>query len=169
MINVFASVALSATSVGPAEIVHTELAPFLAGVPDSSVESGWLTIRCTAYTHTESDHLEYGRKSALGTRLQFGEVRSAAADWSKFPVGTKFRIKGEPYLYVIDDYGSALVGKNVIDLYRPSKSSMWKWGARNVPIQIVEWGCYERSHKIMRARTHSKHVRRMVEAIEKRL
>ena len=35
-------------------------------------------VRTTAYTHNESDHLKYGRKTALGTRLRFGKVRSAA-------------------------------------------------------------------------------------------
>ena len=56
----------------------------------------------------------------MGKPLRFGMVRSAAADWSRYPVGTRFRIVGKPYEYVIDDYGSALVGTDTIDLYKPS-------------------------------------------------
>lgn len=38
-------------------------------------------VRTTAYTHSESDHIVYGAKSAVGTDLKYGTVRSAAADW----------------------------------------------------------------------------------------
>lgn len=74
-------------------------------------------VRTTAYTHTEADHIEYSNKTAIGTRLKYySGVRSAAADWSKYPVGTRFQIVGQPGVtYEIDDYGSALVGKNTID------------------------------------------------------
>ena len=38
-------------------------------------------VRTTAYTHGESDHLEYGIKNAAGTNLRFNhKVRSAAAE-----------------------------------------------------------------------------------------
>lgn len=50
------------------------------------------TVRTTAYTDTESDHLKYGASNALGTSLQHGAVNSAAADWSRWPAGTQFRI-----------------------------------------------------------------------------
>jgi hypothetical protein len=46
-----------------------------------------MRVRTTAYTHDESDHIVYGVKNAIGTNLKFGNVRSAAADWSRFPVG----------------------------------------------------------------------------------
>ena len=82
------------------------------------------SVRTTAYTHSEADHIRYGRKNAIGTTLMYGSTRSAAADWSIFPLGTKFRIEGDPSLYVIDDYGSALIGKRTIDLYKPSRGSM---------------------------------------------
>ncbi len=50
-------------------------------------------VRTTAYTHTEADHLPYGNRSALGTELRYTpEYHSVAADWSRFPLGTKFRI-----------------------------------------------------------------------------
>src|SRR5205807_4862720 len=49
-------------------------------------------IRTTAYTHTESDHTQYGCQTCIGTTLCYGAVHSAAADWSRWPVGTTFRI-----------------------------------------------------------------------------
>lgn len=168
MINLVLTVALTATAPLSHPGSLTGMAPELAGVSTTDVNDGWLEIRTTAYTHSESDHLVYGRKNACGTILKYGKVRSAAADWSKFPVGTKFRIKGDPNLYQVDDYGGALVGKNTIDIYKPSKSSMNNWGLRRVEIQIVEWGCFKRSLKIMGPRVGSSHVRKMVESIENR-
>jgi 3D (Asp-Asp-Asp) domain-containing protein len=100
-------------------------------------------IHTTAYCHEERDHLAYGRLAAGGCRLKFGSVCSAAADWSRFPIGTRFRIKNQPdVLYEVDDYGSALVGSATIDLYRPTLGSMNAWGVRDVDIEIVKWGSY---------------------------
>lgn len=127
-----------------------------------------MTVRTTAYTHNERDHRKYGRMTAAGTRLKYGNVRSAAADWSRFPVGTRFKIRGEPHLYVVEDYGNALVGTSTIDLYTPSFRSMNRWGVRNVPIEIVQWGSYDQSLKIMKPRSRHPHVREMVRSIEKR-
>jgi len=119
-------------------------------------------VRTTAYTHTEADHLIYGRKNAAGTTLRYsGQVRSAAADWSVYPVGTTFRIKGLPYLYVVDDYGSALVGTGTVDLYKPSKEVMNAWGRRNVELTIVRWGSQARSAEILKDRVHHAHCRQM--------
>jgi len=119
-------------------------------------------VRTTAYTHTEADHLIYGRKNAAGTTLRYGsKVRSAAADWSVYPVGTTFRIKGLPYLYVVDDYGSALVGTGTVDLYKPSKEVMNAWGRRNVELTIVRWGSQARSAEILKDRVHHAHCRQM--------
>ncbi|MDB6004330.1 MAG: 3d domain, partial [Prosthecobacter sp.] len=90
-----------------------------------SVHSGSTlsNVKTTAYTQSEDDHIVYGAKSAVGNTLKFGAVRSAAADWSVYPVGTQFKIEGESYVYQVDDYGSALVGTKTIDLYRPSKTA----------------------------------------------
>ena len=82
------------------------------------------SVRTTAYTHSESDHIIYGARTAVGSNLKYGNVRSAAADWSVYPVGTIFQIEGLPYVYQVVDYGSALVGTNTIDLYKPDKASM---------------------------------------------
>ncbi|CAN5387566.1 hypothetical protein BH23VER1_BH23VER1_13760 [soil metagenome] len=123
-------------------------------------------IRTTAYTHTEADSLQYGMKNAAGTNLKYGRVRSAAADWSVFPMGTVFKIKGEPYLYEVDDYGSALVGTSTIDLYKPNKGMMNQWGVRQVPIEIVRWGDKAKSLQVLKPRTKARHVRDMIRAIE---
>ena len=119
-------------------------------------------VRTTAYTHTEADHLIYGRKNAAGTTLRYSDkVRSAAADWSVYPVGTTFRIKGLPHLYVVDDYGSALVGTGTVDLYKPSHAVMNAWGRRNVELTIVRWGSQKRSAEILKDRVHHAHCRQM--------
>src|SRR5687767_7922594 len=93
------------------------------------------TVRTTAYTHSESDHRQHGRRSALGTRLQAGPIKSAAADWSRWPAGTTFRIVETGELYHVDDYGWALAGTNTIDLYKPSRAAMNRWGVRRVTIE----------------------------------
>lgn len=126
-----------------------------------------LNVRTTAYTHSESDHIEYGRKTALGTQLKFSrEYTSAASDWSRFPVGTEFRIKGLNRHFVIDDYGSALLGKDTIDLYFTSKSAMNRWGVKHVDIVITKYGDFEKSREILSQRTKYHHCRKMLAAID---
>ena len=125
------------------------------------------TVRTTAYTHSESDHLTYGKKSAVGSTLKYGNVRSAAADWSVYPVGTTFKIEGDSTIYEIDDYGSALVGTETIDIYKPTKASMNEWGVRNVKINVLKWGSFDKSLAIMRPRSKYSHIRQMVEKIER--
>lgn len=97
-------------------------------------------VRTTAYTHEEADHAAYGRSTAIGTTLRCSRTyTSAAADWSRFPLGTKFQIVGEPTIYVIDDCGGALWGTDTIDIYRPNLAAMNAWGTRHVEIKILEW------------------------------
>jgi 3D (Asp-Asp-Asp) domain-containing protein len=120
-------------------------------------------VRTTAYTCSEDDHLIYGSRNATGTPLRYtNRVRSAAADWSFYPVGTAFRIKGLPYLYVVDDYGSALTGTGTIDIYKPDKEVMKLWGRRNVEITIVQWGSFTRSAEILSQRTKFPHCSQML-------
>jgi len=112
-------------------------------------------VRTTSYSHAENEKGGiYGRKNAIGSTLKYGKIRSAAADWSRYPVGTKFRIPGEPYIYVVDDYGSALVGTDTIDIYKPNLSMMNAWGVRHIDIEILEWGCYKSSLHILEGRKH---------------
>ena len=131
--------------------------------------AAYYKVKTTAYSHVEADSLKYGVKNAAGSNLKYGLVRSAAADWSVFPLGTVFQIEGEPYIYQIDDYGSALVGTKTIDLYRPSKAGIKEWGARNVKIKVVKWGSYSRSMAVLSDRTKHPHVKKMVVGIQKKL
>ena len=112
-------------------------------------------VRTTAYSCKENEKGGiYGRKTASGTTLRYGAVRSAAADWSRYPLGTKFQIIGQPQVYVIDDYGSALVGTDTIDIYKPNLSMMNSWGVRHVDIEVLEWGCYDKSYHLVEGRKH---------------
>jgi hypothetical protein len=95
-------------------------------------------------------------------------VNSAAADWSRWPAGTVFRIQETGELYEVDDYGWALSGTNTIDLYKPSRSAMNSWGVRRVTIENLRWGDVDRSLTILRGRSKFKHVRRMISQIESR-
>ena len=126
------------------------------------------TVRTTAYTESESDHRQYGNRCALGTTLSSGSVHSAAADWSRWPAGTTFRIQQTGELYRVDDYGWALTGTNTIDLYKPSRAQMNSWGVRRVNIEVIDWGDPNRSLSILRPRGKYKHVQKMIAGLESR-
>jgi len=124
-------------------------------------------VKTTAYTHTERDHVRYRRSTAAGGTLRYGATRSAAADWSVYPVGTVFKIEGDRHLYEVDDYGSALVGTRTIDLYKPSKASMNEWGARHVNISVVKWGSPAESLSILKPRAKkARHIAQMIREIQ---
>ena len=132
-------------------------------MPVSSFSELTRPVRPTAYTCSEDDHLIYGSKNATGTQLRYtNRVRSAAADWSFYPVGTTFRIKGLPYLYVVDDYGSALTGTGTIDIYKPNKDIMNLWGTRTVELTIVQWGSFTRSAELLSQRAGFDHCKKML-------
>lgn len=126
-------------------------------------------VKTTAYSHVEADSLKYGLASAEGGNLKYGMYRSAASDWSVFPLGTVFKIEGLPYIYRIDDYGSALVGTKTIDLYKPDMAGIKDWGARNVRIKVLKWGSYGDSLAILGDRMKYPHVRSMVDNIRRNL
>lgn len=185
------------------------------------------TVRTTAYTHTESDHLAYGNHNALGGTLHAAgpPVRlagaapaaipvsnstdivdeeggfhrapltphlvaptggrlpaatmyvpdaassacgSAAADWSRWPAGTVFRIESTGQLYRVDDYGWALAGRNTIDLYQSTRASMNEWGVRREEIHVLRWGDRQESLRRLRGHQTYRHIRRMVLELEGR-
>ncbi|GAA5496646.1 hypothetical protein Rhal01_02831 [Rubritalea halochordaticola] len=127
-------------------------------------------VRTTSFSHMEKEPGAPGRKNAAGTILKYGKnVRSAAADWSVYPLGTKFKIKGQPYTYVVDDYGSALANTNTIDIFKPTLKGMRDWGTRNVEITVVQWGCYERSRRLLKGRRGYWHCRDMYNKIVKKV
>jgi 3D (Asp-Asp-Asp) domain-containing protein len=190
-------------------------------------------VRTTAYTHTESDHTQYGARNALGGELHAAgpaihraenvararaisdsegvdirrvsnsgatlqpfsmdetktttrvstttrvtkttrrakravavakppKIGSAAADWGRWPMGTTFRLLSTGQIYRVDDYGWALSGRNTIDLYMANSRDMNTWGARQEPIQILQWGDPRQSLEFLAPRQNYKHVRRMV-------
>ena len=181
-------------------------------------------VRTTAYTHTESDHLAYGNRNALGGKLKAAtgairraeytpravavnedaadfrrasysgpalekfslketkttkwvktkhgrkkvvvstkpQIGSAAADWSRWPVGTVFRLISTGQVYRVEDYGWALAGRNTIDLYMASRRDMNSWGAREENIQILQWGSESDSLKLLQGHQGYRHIRRMV-------
>ena len=200
------------------------------------VKSNFQTVRTTAYTHTESDHLQFTDHNALGGQLQAAgppihraentrlpleiegdyrvvsytpapqpfsmnddepkpavrkatratttttrtvkvvrgkrvvvktkpqppKIGSAAADWSRWPIGTTFRLLSTGQIYRVDDYGWALAGRNTIDLYMASQAEMNAWGAREEPIQILKWGDAEESLRFLQRHQDYKHIHRMV-------
>jgi 3D (Asp-Asp-Asp) domain-containing protein len=128
-----------------------------------------MNVRTTAYTHSEADHLQHGRKTALGTTLQCGPIHSAAADWSRWPAGSIFRIRETGEVFQVDDIGWALSGTNTIDLYKHSRGAMNAWGVRRVTIENLRWGDPQRSLAILRQRTRYRHVKRMVDQLEERM
>ncbi|MEP6937185.1 MAG: hypothetical protein ABI871_03865 [Chthoniobacterales bacterium] len=185
-------------------------------------------VRTTAYTHTESDHLQYGNRNALGGELHAAGVPgrraenvrralpvdddsdlervsysasqlqpfsltetpsarigrtnrrstfalprtvgygSAAADWSRWPAGTVFRLLSTGQVYKVDDYGWALAGRNTIDLYMSTAREMNTWGVRQEPIQILQWGDSQESLRLLQSHQGYKHIRRMVYELEGR-
>ena len=104
----------------------------------------------------------------MGEYLSGRIVRSAASDWSRFPLGTRFRVVGTTDEYVIDDYGTALIGTNTIDLFKTSRFEMRQWGVRRIDIDILQWGSDEQSMKVLKPRAKRSSVRRMLVALEKK-
>ena len=195
-------------------------------------------VRTTAYTHTESDHLEYSNHNALGGELHAAgapihraeavtratlayevpravpvdenasyspklqpfsmeekrtltrttkrptktsrsvkravavsrppQIGSAAADWSRWPAGTVFRLLSTGQSYRVEDYGWALSGRNTIDLYMANQREMNSWGAREDTIEVLQWGDPEQSLQFLRRHQDYKHIKRMVLELEGR-
>src|SRR5437867_13223431 len=134
----------------------------LAAVEAANAHLGRMSnVRTTAYTRIEKG----GRRNALGKYLSGHHVMSAASDWSRFPLGTRFRICSTQEEFIIDDYGTALVGTSTIDLYKPTKLEMKRWGVRNVDIDILQWGSDEQSIKVLTPRAKHRTPRRMLIAL----
>lgn len=137
------------------------------GTVDSVIEN----VRTTAYSYGPAHNGRWGNMNAIGGSLKSGAVRSSAADWSKWPVGTRFRVQETGQEYIVDDIGSAMVGTGTLDLFTPSESQVWRWGVRRVTVEVLEWGCAERSLRILseRPRKRFRHVREMVASLRELL
>jgi 3D (Asp-Asp-Asp) domain-containing protein len=137
----------------------------LAAVEAANSHLGRMSnVRTTAYTRIEKG----GRRNALGKYLSGHHVMSAASDWSRFPLGTRFKIVSTREEFIIDDYGTALVGTGTIDLYKPTKLEMKRWGVRTVDIDILQWGSAEQSLKVLGPRAKHQTVRRMIAGLQKK-
>ncbi len=93
---------------------------------------------------------------------------SAAADWSRWPVGTIFRLISTGQLYRVEDYGWALSGRNTIDLYMATPRDMNSWGVRQELIRVVQWGDPNESLRRLASHTKYRHIKRMVLELEGR-
>jgi 3D (Asp-Asp-Asp) domain-containing protein len=147
-----------ATTTPTARTTSTTTTQVTAAVKPARVHK----VRTTAYTHNEGS----GSRNAIGKRLSNARIKSAASDWSRYPLGTRFRVLPTGQEYMIDDYGGALVGTNTIDLYKPSKMEMRRWGVRHVDIEVIEWGSEAESLKVLRPRKGARIVRRMLDGFE---
>jgi len=96
------------------------------------------------------------------------QIGSAAADWSRWPVGTVFRLLSTGQNYRVEDYGWALSGRNTIDLYMANQREMNSWGAREETIEILKWGDPQESLEFLRSHQNYRHIKRMVLELEGR-
>ncbi len=107
-----------------------------------------------------------GAKRAVAVSNVPPRIGSAAADWSRWPMGTTFRLLSTGQMYRVEDYGWALSGRNTIDLYMADQRDMNAWGAREEPIQILHWGDPHESLQILQSHQRYKHIKRMVLELE---
>jgi len=153
-------------------LILTSLSLMSCSLPKLGNTPKPINIRTTAYCGAgEKDHVKYGNKTAIGTPLK--RDKSIAADLSIFPIGTKLKI-GD-IVYEVDDYGSALIHEKekhvpTIDIYKPTRSQMNKWGVKYFTnVEVVEWGSYEQSAKLLKDRLRYSHCRVMYNRIQKKL
>jgi 3D (Asp-Asp-Asp) domain-containing protein len=96
------------------------------------------------------------------------QIGSAAADWSRWPAGTVFRLLSTGQNYRVEDYGWALSGRNTIDLYMANQREMNSWGAREEAIQVLKWGDPQESLQFLQSHQNYRHIKRMVLELEGR-
>jgi 3D (Asp-Asp-Asp) domain-containing protein len=131
--------------------------------PFSMQETRTVTRTTTRVTKTIR-----GSRKVVVTKLQPPRIGSAAADWSRWPMGTTFRLLSTGQIYRVEDYGWALSGRNTIDLYMATPGEMNNWGARQEPIQILRWGDPAESLQFLQSHQDYKHIKRMVLELEGR-
>ena len=96
------------------------------------------------------------------------QIGSAAADWSRWPAGTVFRLLSTGQNYRVEDYGWALSGRNTVDLYMANQREMNSWGARAETIEVLKWGDPQESLQFLRRHQDYRHIKRMVLELEGR-
>jgi 3D (Asp-Asp-Asp) domain-containing protein len=127
-----------------------------------SLEETKTTTRVTSTT-TKTRVVKTSRLTRRAIAVgRLPRIGSAAADWSRWPMGTTFRLLSTGQMYRVEDYGWALSGRNTIDLYMASQRDMNSWGARQEPIQILKWGDSQQSLQFLQPHQDYKHIKRMV-------
>ena len=124
------------------------------------------TVTTTRVTKTTATTTGRGAKHAVAVSKVPTRIGSAAADWSRWPMGTTFRLLSTGQMYRVEDYGWALSGRNTIDLYMANQRDMNTWGARQEPIQVLHWGDPQESLQFLRGHQDYKHIKRMVLELE---
>ena len=135
---------------------------------DGSKKATRVTTKVTITRVTKSATSVRGAKRAVAVSSKPPRIGSAAADWSRWPMGTTFRLLSTGQMYRVEDYGWALSGRNTIDLYMSNQRDMNTWGARQEPIQILHWGDTQQSLQVLQSHTDYKHIKRMVLELEGR-
>ena len=107
-------------------------------------------------------------KRAVAVSRKAPQIGSAAADWSRWPAGTVFRLLSTGQNYRVEDYGWALAGRNTIDLYMPNHRAMNSWGAREETIEVLRWGDPQESLQFLQRHQDYRHIKRMVLELEGR-
>jgi 3D (Asp-Asp-Asp) domain-containing protein len=134
-----------------------------------SLEQTKTTTRVTTITTTTTRRvIKTSRTAKRAVVVRPPKIGSAAADWSRWPLGTTFRLLSTGQMYRVEDYGWALSGRNTIDLYMANQRDMNSWGARQEPIQILRWGDSQQSLQFLQSHQDYKHIRRMVLELEGR-
>jgi 3D (Asp-Asp-Asp) domain-containing protein len=126
------------------------------------------TVVTTRVTRTTATTTPRGAKRAVAVSKVPPRIGSAAADWSRWPMGTTFRLLSTGQMYRVEDYGWALSGRNTIDLYMANQRDMNDWGARQEPIQVLHWGDPRESLQLLQSHQGYKHIKRMVLELEGR-
>jgi 3D (Asp-Asp-Asp) domain-containing protein len=119
-------------------------------------------------TRTSKARGKTSRTAKRAVTIATPRIGSAAADWSRWPAGTSFRLLSTGQIYRVDDYGWALAGRNTIDLYMPNQREMNSWGARQETIQILQWGDPQESLQFLHRHQDYRHIKRMVLELEGR-
>jgi 3D (Asp-Asp-Asp) domain-containing protein len=127
-----------------------------------------VTTTATTTRVTKTTVSTRGAKRGVAVSKVPLRIGSAAADWSRWPMGTTFRLLSTGQMYRVEDYGWALSGRNTIDLYMANQRDMNAWGARQEPIQVLRWGDPQQSLQFLRAHQDYKHIKRMVLELEGR-
>lgn len=146
----------------------TKLEKFSMNKPKKTTRVTTTTVTTTRATKTmkATPVITRGGKRAVAVSKSPPRIGSAAADWSRWPVGTTFRLLSTGQMYRVEDYGWALSGRNTIDLYMANRGDMNAWGARQEPIQVLHWGDPRESLQILQSHQGYKHIKRMVLELE---